>query len=148
MNPNTTFQIPGRTEKSRFEKIDTKVFESAEAGSRAVATEIAELIKKIKKPVLGLATGTSPVGVYKELVNMHVNEGLSFKNVITFNLDEYYGIKNNDIQSYHSFMNQHLFDHIDINKKNIFIPNGEILENSVEKYCSEYEKKNRFIWRN
>jgi len=141
MNPNTTFQVPGRTEKSRFEKIDTKVFESAEAGSRAVATEIAELIKKINKPVLGLATGTSPIGVYKELVNMHVNEGLSFKNVITFNLDEYYGIKNNDIQSYHSFMNQHLFDHIDINKKNIFIPNGEISENSVEKYCSEYEKK-------
>ena len=141
MNLKTSFQIPGRTEKSRFEKIDTKVFGSAEIASKAVAVEIAELIQKNKKIVLGLATGSSPIGVYKELVKMHKNDGLSFKNVITFNLDEYYGIKNNDSQSYHSFMNQNLFDHIDINKKNIFIPNGEISEKSVEKYCIDYEKK-------
>ena len=141
MNLKTSFQIPGRTEKSRFEKIDTKVFGSAEIASKAVAVEIAELIQKNKKIVLGLATGSSPIGVYKELVKMHKNDGLSFKNVITFNLDEYYGIKNKDSQSYHLFMNQNLFDHIDINKKNIFIPNGEISEKSVEKYCIDYEKK-------
>ena len=141
MDLNTSFQIPGRTEKSRFEKIDTKVFGSAEVASKAVATEIAELIKNNKKTVLGLATGSSPIGVYRELVNMHKSKGLSFKNVITFNLDEYYGIKNTDSQSYHSFMNQHLFDHIDISKKNIFIPNGEISEKNIEKYCLDYEKK-------
>ena len=141
MNLKTSFQIPGRTEKSRFEKIDTKVFGSAEIASKAVAVEIAELLQKNKKVVLGLATGSSPIGVYKELVKMHKNDGLSFKNVITFNLDEYSGIKNKDSQSYHSFMNQNLFDHIDINKKNIFIPNGEVSEKSVEKYCIDYEKK-------
>ena len=141
MDLKTSFQIPGRTEKSRFEKIDTKVFESAEIASKAVAVEIAKLIKKNKKVVLGLATGSSPIGVYKELVKMHKNDGLSFKNVITFNLDEYYGIKNKDPQSYHSFMNQNLFNHIDIDKKNIFIPNGEVSEKSIEKYCTDYEKK-------
>ena len=141
MDLKTSFQIPGRTEKSRFEKIDIKVFESAEIASKAVAVEIAESIKRNKKIVLGLATGSSPIGVYKELVRMHKSDGLSFKNVITFNLDEYYGITNKDSQSYHTFMNQNLFNHIDLNKKNIFIPNGEVSEKNIEKYCIDYEKK-------
>ena len=139
----TAFQVPGRTEQSRYEKIHNKVFNTAETGSKAVAKEIAELIRASKnnKIVLGLATGSSPISLYKELVRLHKDESLSFKNVITFNLDEYYNIKKENSQSYHSFMHQYLFDHIDIDKKNIFIPNGDIDEKNVENFCLDYEKK-------
>tara|TARA_B100000780_G_scaffold274178_1_gene238810 strand:- start:6141 stop:8054 length:1914 start_codon:yes stop_codon:yes gene_type:complete len=143
MISKTAFQVPGRTEQSRYEKIHNKVFNTAEIASKAVANEIAELIKNSEKDkfILGLATGSSPISLYKELVRLHKEESLSFKNVITFNLDEYYNIKKENSQSYYSFMNHHLFDHIDIDKKNIFIPNGEIDEKDVEKFCSDYEKK-------
>ena len=87
-----------------------------------VAEEIANLIKtkqrKNKPCVLGLATGSSPIKVYEELVRMHKEEGLSFENVITFNLDEYYPMTKDDIQSYHYFMHEHLFNYIDIKPEN------------------------------
>ncbi len=76
--------------------------------------------------MLGLATGSTPIGVYKELIKLYKKGELSFKNVVTFNLDEYYPIKKNDPQSYNYYMNYYLFDHIDIPKENINIPNGEI----------------------
>lgn len=76
--------------------------------------------------MLGLATGSTPIGVYRELIRLHKNGYLSFKNVVTFNLDEYYPIKNNDPESYNYYMNYHLFNHIDIPKENINIPDGEI----------------------
>ena len=104
-----------------FEKIPVEIFPTPQAGSRYAANEIAKLIKqKENKPcVLGLATGSSPIAMYKELVRLHKEEGLSFKNVITFNLDEYFPIARDAYQSYWSFMHRHLFNHIDIDKKNI-----------------------------
>lgn len=136
-------QIPGKDEITRYEKIHNVCVDSAEQGSKLVANEIANLIRKSSKSnfVLGLATGSSPIGVYKELVRLHKEDGLSFKNVITFNLDEYFPIEKNNEQSYYSFMHQHLFSHIDIVKKNINIPEGKILEKDISNYCDKYEKK-------
>src|SRR5690606_2236875 len=91
--------------------------------------------------ILGLATGSSPVKVYDELLRMHREEGLSFKNVITFNLDEYYPMKKSDDQSYWKFMHEHLFDHIDIDPKNIHMPDGEIPIDQVDEFCERYEEK-------
>ena len=128
-----------------FEKIIVKIFPGMEQGSEAVAKEIAALIRtkqtKKEKCILGLATGSTPKSLYAELVRMHREEKLSFKNVITFNLDEYYPIDNNALQSYHRFMRTHLFDHIDINPKNIHIPNGEINKDNIKEHCRDYEKK-------
>jgi glucosamine-6-phosphate deaminase len=78
-----------------------------------------------KPCVLGLATGSTPTRVYAELIKLH-KQGLSFKNVITFNLDEYYPIEPTSLQSYVRFMNEHLFDSIDIPKANINVPDGTL----------------------
>lgn len=128
-----------------FEKIPVKIFPDLNQGSKAIATEIAALIrskqKKREKCVLGLATGSTPKTLYRELVRMHKQEKLSFKNVITFNLDEYYPIDNDALQSYNRFMRSNLFDHIDINPKNIHIPDGEIKKEDLKIFCQQYEKK-------
>ena len=94
-----------------------------------------------KTTVLGLATGSTPIKVYKELIRLHKDEGLSFKNVITFNLDEYYPMKSDSAQSYVTFMNENLFNHIDIDKINIHIPDGTLGENEIVNFCLSYEKK-------
>ncbi|MES1220059.1 MAG: glucosamine-6-phosphate deaminase [Bacteroidota bacterium] len=126
-----------------FEKIPVKIFGSPAEGSAFVAQEIASLIRykqsKGEKCVLGLATGSSPKTLYAELVRMHNEEGLSFKNVIAFNLDEYYPIDNNALQSYNRFMKKHLFDKIDIDQRNCHIPNGEWNKEDIKKYCAKYE---------
>src|SRR3990170_9123083 len=100
-----------------FERIPVKIFSDLQQGSVYIAQQIALVIKEKQvaneKCVLGLATGSSPKLVYEELVRMHKEEGLSFKNVISFNLDEYYPIDNDAMQSYYSFMHRHLFNHID-----------------------------------
>jgi glucosamine-6-phosphate deaminase len=128
-----------------FERVSTKVVENAAEGSAWVAKQIATLIrakqKKKEKVVLGLATGSTPKSLYAELVRLHKEEGLSFKNVVTFNLDEYYPIERQALQSYYRFMHQQLFDHIDINPKNINIPNGEIEKEKIKEHCKEYEKR-------
>lgn len=128
-----------------FEKIPVKIFPDPYDGSRFVAREIAALIrekqKKKERCVLGLATGSTPKTLYTELVRMHREEKLSFKNVVTFNLDEYYPIDNRALQSYNRFMRTNLFDHIDIPEKNIHIPNGEIGKEQVRTFCIEYEKR-------
>jgi len=127
------------------EKIPLKIFEKSENASEFVAKEIADLIrskaKEGKNCVLGLATGSTPTRVYAELVKMHKQEGLSFKNVITFNLDEYFPMQPDSLQSYVRFMNEHLFDHIDIPKQNINIPDGTLPKNQVATYCKEYDEK-------
>ena len=109
-----------------------------------VAKEIATLIRQRqrekKKCILGLATGSTPTRVYAELVRMH-EQGLSFKNVITFNLDEYYPMQPDSLQSYVRFMREHLFDHIDILQKNINIPDGTIAKDKVATFAKAYEKK-------
>jgi glucosamine-6-phosphate deaminase len=127
-----------------FEKIPVKKFSSLKEGSFFIAQEIKNLISeknaKGEKCVLGLATGSSPKTLYAELVRLHKEEGLSFKNVIAFNLDEYYPIDNNSLQSYKRFMKQQLFDKIDIDQKNCHIPNGEWEKEKIKKYCAGYEQ--------
>lgn len=142
---NISHKSTGALEKTRFEKIHSVIFKDSKEASKIVAKEIADLIikkqKQNKNCVLGLATGSSPISVYQELVRMHNEEGLSFKNVITFNLDEYYPMDKNDINSYHHFMGIHLFNHIDIDKKNIHIPDGIIKKDKINQYCANYEKQ-------
>lgn len=91
--------------------------------------------------VLGLATGATPLAVYQELVRLHKQEGLSFKNVISFNLDEYYGLSKSDVNSYWHFMHEHLFNHIDILPQNTHIPDGTVSLGEVVDYCDQYETK-------
>jgi glucosamine-6-phosphate deaminase len=128
-----------------FEKITVKIYDTPQKGSVYVAREIADLIKEKQKKqenfVLGLATGSTPISLYAELVRMHKEEGLSFKNVITFNLDEYYPIERQALQSYWSFMHRHLFAHIDIDPSNIHIPNGELSKEAIKKHCMQYEQQ-------
>jgi len=127
-----------------FEKIPVKIFPTPQDGSVFVARLVSDFIRdkqsKKEKCVLGLATGSTPKSLYAELVRMHKEEKLSFKNVITFNLDEYFPIDNNALQSYNRFMRSTLFDHIDIHPKNIHIPNGEIKKDGIKEHCRLYEK--------
>lgn len=127
----------------KYEKAPTKIFDGPDEGSVWIAHEIASLIKEKatqnKMCVLGLATGSSPVGVYNELVRLHKEENLSFKNVITFNLDEYFPMEAYREQSYVAFMHMHLFDHIDILPENIHIPDGTVKKENLFEYCDRYE---------
>ncbi|MCK6618034.1 MAG: glucosamine-6-phosphate deaminase [Cyclobacteriaceae bacterium] len=127
------------------EKIPVTIFSSSEEASVFVANEIAALIKSRQREkktcVLGLATGSTPTRVYDELVMLHKKKGLSFKNVYTFNLDEYYPMQPDSLQSYVRFMREHLFDHIDIPAKNIHIPDGTVAKDKVAAFCKNYEKK-------
>ena len=142
---NTIHQSIGKYEDTRYEKIHNITYNSSQVASVLVAQEIAQLIKEKQQEetfcVLGLATGSSPIKVYEELVRMHKNEGLSFYNVITFNLDEYFGMDKNNIQSYFYFMHEHLFNHIDIPPENINIPDGNIPPDKLQQYCIDYEMK-------
>lgn len=128
-----------------FEKIPVKIYGSNMEASKNVAKSISLTIRQKQQEgeymVLGLATGSTPINVYKELIRMHKTEDLSFKNVITFNLDEYYPMHKTDDQSYWKFMHEQLFNHIDIDPKNIHIPNGELPIDQIEEYCREFEEK-------
>ncbi|RMD69495.1 MAG: glucosamine-6-phosphate deaminase [Bacteroidetes bacterium] len=132
---------------TRFEKIPTRIFADSRTASRTVAHRIAELIRQKQaageRCVLGLATGSSPVTVYAELVRLHREEGLSFRNVVTFNLDEYYPMQPDALQSYVRFMREHLFDHIDIPSDQIHIPDGTVPREKVADYCRWYEDEIR-----
>ena len=127
------------------ERIALDIYEHPKDGSKAVALEISELIKKKqsenKKCILGLATGSSPISIYSELIRLHKEDNLSFKNVITFNLDEYLPMDPKSKHSYNKFMYDNLFNHIDIQSENINIPRGDLNPNEVEQYCIEYENK-------
>lgn len=127
-----------------FEKIEVKIYPTPADGSIYAAQVIAQLIRDKtangEKVVLGMATGSTPIKMYAELVRMHREEGLSFKNVITFNLDEYYPIDKDAYQSYWSFMHRNLFNHIDIDLKNIHLPNGNAPKEEMKKYCASYEQ--------
>jgi glucosamine-6-phosphate deaminase len=140
-----TYKAPGTHEENRYEKLHDVIVSSAAKGSELIAQEIADIIRakqaKGKNCVLGLATGSSPLSVYAELVRMHKEEGLSFQNVVSFNLDEYWPMGKENLQSYHYFMHENLFDHIDIKPENIHIPDGEVKANQVRTYCQEYEVK-------
>ena len=132
-------------EETRFEKLPVTVYPDPHIASKQVARRICELIRRKQQngetTVLGLATGATPVGVYAELVRLHREEGLSFQNVLTFNLDEYYPMRPTAPQSYVTFMNENLFDHIDIPKENINIPNGTLPLEEIPAFCLAYERK-------
>ncbi|HEY6219052.1 MAG TPA: glucosamine-6-phosphate deaminase, partial [Gemmatimonadaceae bacterium] len=127
------------------ERIRTIVVNEHEEIARLVADRIAALIRERNavgdRAVLGLATGSTPIGVYRELVRKHKNEGLSFKNVVTFNLDEYFPMPKESIHSYHRFMWENLFSHVDIDPANVHIPDGTIARDRVDEYCDAYERQ-------
>ncbi|MGZ3953285.1 MAG: glucosamine-6-phosphate deaminase, partial [Flavisolibacter sp.] len=127
-----------------YERIPLKMTVDLKEGSLWVAHQIADLIREKqaqgKTCVLGLATGSTPKYIYAEMVRMHREEGLSFHNVISFNLDEYYPMEKGAWESYHSFMHRHLFDHVNLEPKNIHIPNGELPKEGIKAHCLTYEQ--------
>lgn len=129
----------------RFEKINTVVFQDPSDAVKSVAHHISDLIKSKqtagKTCVLGLATGATPIKLYQELVRLHKEEDLSFHNVVTFNLDEYYPMRPDATKSYVYFMNHHLFHHIDIAPENCNVPDGTLSKKEIATYCNDYEKK-------
>ena len=131
--------------EKRFENIGTVVYQDSTSASNAIASEIASLIKvkqSQKQPcILGLATGSSPKGLYAELVRLHKEEGLSFKNVVSFNLDEYYPMEPDSVNSYVRFMQEQLFNHIDILPENCYVPDGTLSKREIKDYCDQYESK-------
>jgi glucosamine-6-phosphate deaminase len=132
-------------EETRYEKLPVSVYADQRTASLAVAGRIAQLIRSKqaqgKPTVLGLATGVTPIQVYAELIRLHREEGLSFEGVITFNLDEYYPMKPDAVQSYVTFMNENLFDHIDIDKSKVHIPDGTLPLEEVAAFCLDYERQ-------
>jgi glucosamine-6-phosphate deaminase len=125
------------------EHIRTVVVDDHEDIARLVATRIATLIHERnatgESTVLGLATGSTPIGVYRELIRMHRDEDLSFANVVSFNLDEYYPMPKESIHSYHRFMWENFFSHVDINPVNVHIPPGDVARDEVDEATAKYE---------
>src|SRR3972149_3294637 len=107
--------------------------------SRAAAKTVAKTLNSKPNAVMGLATGSTPLGLYQELVRMHKEEGPDFSQVTTFNLDEYVGLPNNHPQSYHYFMSENLFNHVNIPRQNVYIPSGTT--DNYEAFCKWYEQR-------
>ncbi|HZB28170.1 MAG TPA: glucosamine-6-phosphate deaminase, partial [Gemmatimonadales bacterium] len=130
--------------RSAPEQIRTLIVDDHEEVGRLVAQRIAQVIRERRasglRTVLGLATGSTPIGVYRELVRMHRDEGLSFSDVVTFNLDEYYPMDPGSIHSYHRFMWENLFNQLDIPPANVHIPRGDVPSDEVEEECRRYEE--------
>ncbi|MEX1139260.1 MAG: glucosamine-6-phosphate deaminase [Bacteroidota bacterium] len=114
---------------------------SYEEVSKAAAVLVADRIRRKPNLVLGLATGATPLGLYRELIRMNREEGLSFSKVTTFNLDEYIGLPRTHPQSYYHFMSENLFRHIDIPAKSIHVPDG--MAGDIEGHCEWYEEEIR-----
>jgi glucosamine-6-phosphate deaminase len=129
----------------RTERVPLGVYPNSAAASKAVAGAIGTLIRERagqgRRAVLGLATGSTPQGVYEELVRLHKQDGLSFKNVVTFNLDEYWPMDPKALQSYRRFMQEYLFDHVDIDPANTNVPDGTIRREDIAAYCEAYERR-------
>ncbi|MCM8818419.1 MAG: glucosamine-6-phosphate deaminase [Candidatus Omnitrophica bacterium] len=116
------------------------IVKNYEEMSKEAGKLVKELIIKKSNCILGLATGSTPIGLYKELIRMHKEEGLDFSKVITFNLDEYYGLSGDHPQSYRYFMDTNLFNEINIKKENTHVPDGKIPIDEIEEYCKKYEE--------
>lgn len=131
------------TQQERFEKVRTLVCPDSHDACLRLAAETADLIRWRKESgqnvILGLATGSTPVPFYRELIRIHKDDGLSFENVVTFNLDEYYGLPRDHPESYYRFMHDQLFDHVDIPEEQIHIPDGTVPMEEVYDYCLSYE---------
>ena len=129
--------------EKRYEKVPISIFSDADVASELVAKQIANLIKEKEKAgemcVLGLVAGSTAVGVYECLVALHKNEGLSFKNVIAFNVNEYYPIEKDSYQSHYRFLYEYLFNEVDILPENIHLIPGDLDRNRIFEFCEEYE---------
>lgn len=138
---------PARTENEQRERIKTVIHRDADTAARVLADEIASMIRQNddagRPTVLGLATGSTPVCLYRQLIRLHREQSLSFKNVITFNLDEYYGLPPNHPESYWRFMHEQLFNHINLPPASIHIPDGLVARDQVFAWCHAYEEKIR-----
>src|SRR5687767_3905535 len=125
------------------EHLPVVIVEDYDDIARLVAGRIETLIRTKRaageKAVLGLATGSTPIGVYRELIRLHRDNGLDFSNVITFNLDEYYPMTPDSIHAYHRFMWENLFEHINIKPEHVHIPRGNVPRSEVDMHCREYE---------
>jgi len=134
-------------EAEQFERIKTSVFRNSDEAVRDVAASISNLIRRRqserKNVVLGLATGSTPVKLYQELIRLHLQEGLPFANVISFNLDEYYGLPPEHPESYHRFMAVQLFQHVNILPENVHLPDGMVDRSKVFEFCLNYERRIR-----
>jgi glucosamine-6-phosphate deaminase len=142
--------MSGKTMASHYiprTKVPTIVFSNSNQAARHIALQIEEIIKQNlvqgKFTVLGLPTGSTPVGLYRELIRMHKMEGLDFSKVITFNLDEYYPLDCTHPQSYRRWMRETFFDHVNIPDNQINIPDGTLAFEKIEEFCINYEKKIR-----
>lgn len=140
--PENAFE---RSALTRFEKIPTDIYESVEEGSKQIANDIALSIRSKQSDgrfcVLALAGGNSPRGIYDELVRMHKEENLSFRNVIVFNLYEYYPLAADAVNSNLNSLKEMLLDHVDIDKQNIFSPDGTIPKENILEFCRLYEQR-------
>lgn len=119
--------------------MEVVVLPSYEEMSRAAAQVVADVMNAKPNAVLGMATGSTPLGLYQELVRMHREEGLDFKQVTTFNLDEYVGLRPEHAQSYHYFMHENFFRHVNIARENIYIPSGTT--SNYRAFCEWYERR-------
>ena len=142
-DPSTSRGPSRLSHAAALEKIRTIVVDDHQHIARLVANRIATLITEKQaageRTVLGLATGSTPIGVYRELIRMHREEGLSFRGVLTFNLDEYYPMRGESIHSYRRFMWENLFAHIDIDPRAVHIPRGDVPRENVDDECRRYE---------
>jgi glucosamine-6-phosphate deaminase len=133
------------TEAEQFEKVRTRVFAAADAAVHELASIISDAIRQRQREdrfiVLGLATGSTPVKLYQELIRLHREEGLSFQNVVTFNLDEYYGLPPDHPESYRHFMEVQLFRHVDLPPTQAHVPDGLIERDKVFEYCADFERQ-------
>jgi glucosamine-6-phosphate deaminase len=129
---------------SNREKVPVRIVEEHDDFARIVASRIAEIIRQKnargERAVLGLATGSTPIAIYRELIRLHEEEALDFSEVVSFNLDEYYPMDPKSIHSYHRYMWENLFERINIRPENIHIPRGDIPRDEVEAYCEAYEQ--------
>ncbi len=138
-----TITPPSRARRAAATNLPCYVIDSSEDLARHVAAIVAGVIRERnalgQRAVLALPTGSSPVGVYRELIRLHREERLDFSNVVAFVLDEYYGMSPDHVQSHARLMQAHLFDHVNIPKENIFVPNGMTPAAEAEAFCRDYE---------
>ena len=132
---------------ARRERIPVRVMKDHDAIAAEVAGRIAALIRQRaaegRDAVLGLATGSTPVGVYRELIRLHQEDGLDFSNVVAFNLDEYFPMRPESIHSYHRYMHENLFEHVNMRPECCHIPRGDLAVTEVEAHCREFERRIR-----
>lgn len=129
--------------ESGEDKMNIHIMKDKDLIAKEASRHFIEVLKEVENPVLGLATGSSPIGMYNQLIKSFEKGEISFKNVKTFNLDEYVGIRYDHPQSYYTFMNEHLFKHVDIVNKNINIPKGDA--NAIEQYQQLLNENKRDI---